>query len=105
MIEVMTYVVRGLYLNSRFALQQLYSNRINGKYPSHNTIRNMSSTEPISTGDAVGNDDQSRTGQSERPVQRDEAALESTEYDNGGDSDEQLGTFYRCLLLFGINQT
>lgn len=51
----------------------------------------MSSSD-IPTGDAVDNDYQSRTGQSEIPVQKDEAAVEATEYDNGGDSDEQLGT-------------
>ncbi|KAL6704349.1 hypothetical protein ACN47E_008305 [Coniothyrium glycines] len=38
----------------------------------------------------VDNDYQSRTGQSEIPVQKDEAPIEATEYDNGGDSDEQL---------------
>ncbi|CAO2647982.1 Nn.00g089040.m01.CDS01 [Neocucurbitaria sp. VM-36] len=48
------------------------------------------STDQIPAGDAVDNDYQSRTGQSEIPVQRDEATVESTEYDNGGDSDEQL---------------
>ncbi len=51
----------------------------------------MSANDQIPTGDAVDNDYQSRTGQSEIPVQRDEAAVESTEYDNGGDSEEQLG--------------
>ncbi|KAJ4378054.1 hypothetical protein N0V83_000884 [Neocucurbitaria cava] len=50
----------------------------------------MSSTDQFPAGDAVDNDYQSRTGQSEIPVQRDEAGVESTEYDNGGDSDEQL---------------
>ncbi|KAH7400712.1 hypothetical protein DE146DRAFT_471350 [Phaeosphaeria sp. MPI-PUGE-AT-0046c] len=38
----------------------------------------------------VDNDYKSRTGQSEIPVQSDEAGIESTEYDNGGDSDRQL---------------
>lgn len=39
----------------------------------------------------VDNDYKSRTGQSEIPVQSDEAGVEATEYDNGGDSDKQLG--------------
>ncbi|OAL00434.1 hypothetical protein IQ06DRAFT_144787 [Phaeosphaeriaceae sp. SRC1lsM3a] len=38
----------------------------------------------------VDNDYKSRTGQSEIPVQSDEAGVEATEYDNGGDSDKQL---------------
>ncbi|KAH7077846.1 hypothetical protein BKA63DRAFT_272994 [Paraphoma chrysanthemicola] len=42
------------------------------------------------TGDVVDDDYKSRTGQSEIPVQSDGAAVESTEYDNGGDSDAQL---------------
>ncbi|KAF2033628.1 hypothetical protein EK21DRAFT_58318 [Setomelanomma holmii] len=42
------------------------------------------------TGDVVDDDYKSRTGQSAIPVQGDGAAIESTEYDNGGDSDEQL---------------
>ncbi|KAH8732554.1 hypothetical protein GQ44DRAFT_735426 [Phaeosphaeriaceae sp. PMI808] len=42
------------------------------------------------TGDAVDDDYQSRTSQSEIPVQRDGAAIESTEYGNGGDSGKQL---------------
>jgi hypothetical protein len=41
------------------------------------------STEQIPTGAAGDNDYQSRAGQSEIPVQRDEAPVESTEYDNG----------------------
>jgi hypothetical protein len=49
----------------------------------------MSSTADISTDDYA-----SRTGQSEIPVQSDTAKVESTEYDNGGDSDKQLGTPY-----------
>jgi hypothetical protein len=52
----------------------------------------MSSSE-IPTGNAVDNDYKSRTGQSEIPVQADEASVEATEYDNGGDSDAQLGTY------------
>jgi hypothetical protein len=47
----------------------------------------MSSTADISTDDY-----KSRTGQSEIPVQSDTAKVESTEYDNGADSDKQLGT-------------
>jgi hypothetical protein len=57
------------------------------------------STEQIPTGAAGDNDYQSRTGQSEIPVQRDEAPVESTEYDDGGDSDKQLGKFIYALLL------
>lgn len=51
------------------------------------------SANDILQGDAVDNDYQSRTGQQQYgiPVQKDEAPIESTEYDNGGDSDEQLG--------------
>ena len=64
----------------------------------------MSSTDHIPAGDAVDNDYQSRTGQSEIPVQRDEAPIEGTEYDNGGDSDEQLGTFHSFVLLFKVNR-
>jgi hypothetical protein len=46
----------------------------------------------------VDNDYKSRTGQSEIPVQSDEAAVEATEYDAGGDSDKQLGKFNHCSL-------
>lgn len=56
----------------------------------------------IPKGDAVDNDYQSRTGQSEIPVQRDEAAVEATEYDNGGDSDEQLGKLHAMLRTSSI---
>jgi hypothetical protein len=49
----------------------------------------MSADAP--TADVVDNDYKSRTGQSEIPVQSDTAAVEATEYDNGGDSDKQLG--------------
>ncbi|KAL5120672.1 hypothetical protein ACEQ8H_001421 [Pleosporales sp. CAS-2024a] len=48
------------------------------------------SASDIPTGDVVDNDYKSRTGQSEIPVQSDDAAIEATEYDNGGDSDRQL---------------
>lgn len=49
----------------------------------------MTSTEQF---DIPTDDDyKSRTGQSEIPVQADGAAVEATEYDNGGDSDRQLG--------------
>ncbi|KAF1836989.1 hypothetical protein BDW02DRAFT_197696 [Decorospora gaudefroyi] len=50
----------------------------------------MSSTEKFSTGDVADNDYKSRTGQSQIPVQTDQTPVESTEYDNGGDSDKQL---------------
>ena len=59
----------------------------------------MSSTEQIPTGAAGDNEYQSRTGQSEIPVQKDEAPIESTEYDNGGDSDKQLGMLQHLTLL------
>ncbi|KAI1678989.1 hypothetical protein KJE20_11171 [Pyrenophora tritici-repentis] len=48
------------------------------------------SSNDIPSGDVVDNDYTSRTGQSQIPVQKDEAPVESTEYDNGGDSDKQL---------------
>jgi hypothetical protein len=57
----------------------------------------MSSTN-APTGDVVDDDYKSRTGQSAIPVQSDEAAVEATEYDNGGDSEQQLGTSHTCLL-------
>ena len=41
----------------------------------------------------MDNDYKSRTGQSEIPVQADEAPVEATEYTNGGDSDVQLGMY------------
>lgn len=55
----------------------------------------MSSNEMT---DVVDNDYKSRTGQSQIPVQADEAPVEATEYDNGGDTDAQLGSFsaYAC---------
>jgi hypothetical protein len=53
----------------------------------------MSSTNQYDApaGDVADDDYKSRTGQSEIPVQSDSAKIESTEYDNGGDSDKQLG--------------
>lgn len=54
-----------------------------------NSPTNMSSEIP--NGNAMDNSYQSRTGQSEISVQKDEAPIEATEYDNGGDSDQQLG--------------
>lgn len=52
----------------------------------------MSSSE-YPTGDVVDDDYKSRPGQAQAgiPVQGDNAAVEATEYDNGGDSDKQLG--------------
>jgi hypothetical protein len=47
----------------------------------------------------VDNEYKSRTGQSEIPVQSDEAGVEATEYDNGGDSDKQLG-MSQCTFPF-----
>jgi hypothetical protein len=57
----------------------------------------MSSNEQFDA--PVDNDYKSRTGQSEIPVQSDEAAVEATEYDAGGDSDKQLGKFNPPLTL------
>jgi hypothetical protein len=53
----------------------------------------MSSTNQSDApaGDVADDEYKSRTGQSEIPVQSDSAKIESTEYDNGGDSDKQLG--------------
>ncbi|KAK1911463.1 hypothetical protein P3342_012764 [Pyrenophora teres f. teres] len=48
------------------------------------------SSNDIPSGGVVDNDYASRTGQSQVPVQKDETPVESTEYDNGGDSDKQL---------------
>lgn len=42
----------------------------------------------------------SRPGQSSIPVQSDSAAIEATEYDNGGDSDKQLGTSFPSPASF-----
>ncbi|KAF2133406.1 hypothetical protein P153DRAFT_413080 [Dothidotthia symphoricarpi CBS 119687] len=52
----------------------------------------MSAAQGGPAGDPVDNDYQSRTGQNEIPVQRDEAPIESSEYDNAevANSDEQL---------------
>jgi hypothetical protein len=60
------------------------------------TFINMSSTNQYDapSGDVVDDDYKSRTGQSAIPVQSDGAKIEATEYDNGGDSDRQLGMFY-----------
>ena len=63
----------------------------------------MSANDQIPSGNAGDNEYQSRTGQSEIPVQKDEAPIESTEYDNGGDSDEQLGMFKFCQLAVIAN--
>lgn len=59
---------------------------------SSNTIIMSSANQyDAPTGDVVDDDYKSRTGQSEIPVVGDGAKVESTEYDNGGDSDKQLG--------------
>ena len=65
---------------------------------SHTTNTIMSSSE-IPKGDAMDNDYKSRTGQSEIPVQSDDAPVEATEYTNGGDSDLQLGIYLNKQLL------
>lgn len=59
------------------------------------------SSNDIPSGGVVDNDYASRTGQSQIPVQKDEAPVEATEYDNGGDSDKQLGKFpiNYCMLI------
>jgi hypothetical protein len=57
-------------------------------------------TTNVPTTDVVDNDYQSRTGQSAILVQKDETPIESTEYDNGGDSDKQLGAHrFFCVGL------
>ncbi|KAH3980799.1 hypothetical protein HBH70_064200 [Parastagonospora nodorum] len=48
------------------------------------------SASDIPSGTVADDDYKSRTGQSEIPVQSDSAAIEATEYDNGGDSEQQL---------------
>jgi hypothetical protein len=73
--------------------------------PTHINTTIVMSTEQTPTGAAADNDYQSRTGQSEIPVQRDEAPVESTEYDNGGDSDKQLGKWLYSLSFFNANQS
>jgi hypothetical protein len=67
------------------------------KKPSH-TIKMSTNQYDAPSGDVVDDDYKSRTGQSEIPVQSDSTAVEATEYDNGGDSDKQLGTSkaYMC---------
>ncbi len=59
--------------------------------PDTNHINIIMSSSEIPSGNVVDNDYKSRTGQSEVPVQSDEAPIEATEYTNGGDSDAQLG--------------
>jgi len=59
----------------------------------------MSSSE-IPNGNAMDNDYKSRTGQTEIPVQNDEAPVEATEYTNGGDSDAQLGMYSSCISSY-----
>jgi hypothetical protein len=67
----------------------------------------MSSTNQYDapSGDVVDDDYKSRTGQSAIPVQSDGAAVEATEYDNGGDSDKQLGNSRaRSLFILSLIQ-
>ena len=90
-------------INTTFHSHHQYPNNLN---VSKNTI-NMSSTNQYDapTGDVVDDDYKSRTGQSEIPVQSDGAAIESTEYDAGGDSDKQLGMLHvpcRIYLLLTL---
>jgi len=60
----------------------------------------MSSNDGPS-GVVVDNDYASRSGQSQIPVQQDDAPVEATEYDDGGDSDKQLGKLpiNHCILI------
>jgi hypothetical protein len=61
---------------------------------SHRSPSTMSSNSQYAdapTEGVVDDDYHSRTGQSAILVQKDGAPIESTEYDNGGDSDQQLG--------------
>jgi hypothetical protein len=62
----------------------------------------MSSTNQYDapSGDVVDDDYKSRTGQSAIPVQGDGAAVEATEYDNGGDSEQQLGKSYDSISSY-----
>jgi hypothetical protein len=63
------------------------------------TFHSIPKTIIMSSTDAPIDDDyKSRTGQSAIPVQSDTAAVEATEYDNGGDSEQQLGTLHISLL-------
>ena len=60
----------------------------------------MSSNEQTVTGDYQDNDYVSRTGQSTIPVQRDEAPVEASPYnDETADSDEQLGK-HECATIY-----
>ena len=61
----------------------------------------MSSTE-VPTGEVVDNDYKSRTGQSEIPVQSDEAPVEDPINPDTADSDQQLGTL-RTVCLSSID--
>jgi hypothetical protein len=62
----------------------------------------MSSTNQYDApaGDVADDEYKSRTGQSEIPVQSDSAKIESTEYDNGGDSDKQLGKIFFAPRIY-----
>jgi hypothetical protein len=80
----------------QFPLQTLQFSHLSIK-PNHSSIIIMSSTN-IPTGDVVDDDYKSRTGQSAIPVQSDGTAVEATEYDNGGDSEQQLGMLHTYLL-------
>lgn len=61
------------------------------------------SASDIPSGNVADDDYKSRPGQSEIPVQSDSAAIEATEYDNGGDSDKQLGTTLSFLHPYPTN--
>jgi PKD repeat protein len=75
--------------------QSLYSILTN---PNH--IINMSAeyTPETTTGVAADNDYASRTGQSEIPVQKDEAAIEDPIDADTADSDKVLGMY--CLPIY-----
>ena len=53
--------------------------------------------DDVPAGDAVDNDYASRTGQSEIPVQKDEAPIDEPYNTASADSDEQLGMCYHSL--------
>jgi hypothetical protein len=61
------------------------------------------SASDIPSGSVADDDYKSRTGQSEIPVQSDSAAIEATEYDDGGDSEQQLGQTSPPPYLYPTN--
>jgi hypothetical protein len=62
--------------------------------PTHTIIMSAEYTPETSTGVAADNDYASRTGQSEIPVQKDEAAIEDPIDPDTADSDKVLGMYH-----------